>query len=387
MILRSFWDFWARPIRGESLALFRILLAVTILGSQLTGIWRTLGETCAPDGYCPIESNDEWTRSTYRLSLLRGPVTPGKAGASRLPLLGEWLPDWLVEDYPRLKGWQNWVSPETARAWDVWGKRLDSHYLLFALFLVSLVTLALGLGTRLSALAAALLAATFHHRLPWLMNGGDSLFRNGLYFLILAPAAAAWSLDRVIARRFRRLLGWPVSDEPVLIAPWSVRLMQIQVGLMYLFTGLYKLSDADYLHDWLRSLFGLAAIGEEKWGDYIDGQALYWVFNDVAITRWPYALVPVPFVLCQVMTWGTMAFEIGFSFFVWIRPLRRWVLLAGVLLHLGILMTMEIGWFSQVTLCWYVLFVPGERVKGVIEQFGLWLRGKPPEAAPVRLAA
>jgi hypothetical protein len=376
MILRPLWDFWARPIRGESLALFRILLALTILAAQLTGIWRTLPETCGPDGYCPIEANDDWTRKQFRLSLLRGPVTPEpKAGSSSVPLLGNWLPEWLIEDYPRLEKWQNWLSPETARAWDEWGKRLDSHYLLFALFLLALVTLALGLGTRLSALAAALLAATFHHRLPWLMNGGDSLFRNGLYFLILAPAGAAWSLDRVIGRGVRRLLGWPVADDPVMIAPWSVRLMQIQVCCMYLFTGLVKLSDAFFI------------TGGDRWGDYIDGMALYWVFNDVAITRWPYGWIPIPVLVCQLMTWGTLAFELGFSFLVWVRPLRKWVLLAGVLLHLGIFLTMEIGWFSQVTLCWYVLFVPGEKVSRAVEQIGVWLRGQPVEPAAVRLAA
>ena len=60
MILRAFWDFWAKPIRAEPLALFRILLALTILASLLTGIGRVLPEACGPDGYCPIKANDEW---------------------------------------------------------------------------------------------------------------------------------------------------------------------------------------------------------------------------------------------------------------------------------------------------------------------------------------
>src|SRR5262249_17318122 len=198
-------------------------------------------------------------------------------------------------------------SPQDAKAWARWGERWDSHVLLFIVFLLSLVCLALGLGTRFSALAAVLLAATFHHRLPWLMNGGDSLFRNGLYFLLLAPAGAAWSLDRVIGRWVRRRLGWPVSDEPVMIAAWSVPLMQIQVCCMYFFTGLVKLGDAFFITGEMRHL-----------GDYINGMALYWVFNDVAITRWPYAVVPIPVFLCRMMTWGTLAFELGFSFLVWI---------------------------------------------------------------------
>jgi hypothetical protein len=90
------------------------------------------------------------------------------------------------------------------------------------------------------------------------------------------------------------------------------------------------------------------------------------VLNDVAITRWPYALVPVPLIVCRLMSWATLVFELGFSFFVCIRPVRKYLLIAGLLFHLGILAVMEIGWFCQAAMCWYVLFVPGESVaKGV----------------------
>ncbi len=67
----------------------------------------------------------------------------------------------------------------------------------------------------------------------------------------------------------------------------------------------------------------------------------------------------------------TLVFEIGFSLFVCIRPLRKYVLLVGVLFHLGIFVVMEIGWFSQVVLCWYVLFVPGEQVAVVVRRFAV----------------
>src|ERR1019366_626878 len=114
-------------------------------------------------------------------------------------------------------------------------------------------------------------------------------FRNGLYFLILAPSGATWSLDQFLRRRRAVARGEPASDEPVLIEPWSV-----------------------------------------------------------------------PLFICRLLTWGTLAFELTFIVLVWFRPLRRWILLAGLGLHLGILMTMEIGWFSQVTMCWYALFVSGK---------------------------
>ena len=138
-----------------------------------------------------------------------------------------------------------------------------------------------------------------------------------------------------------------------MIPPWSVRLMQIQVAVMYLFTGLTKLGDVRLVDGWAR-------------GDWVDGTALYWVMNDVAVTRWSYAQLPVPMAVCRLMSWVTLIFEIGFAFFIMVRPLRAPVLLLGVALHLGILLTMEIGWFSQVTLCWYLLFVPGDRLSSLV---------------------
>src|SRR5262249_50821849 len=156
--------------------------------------------------------------------LLRGPIA--------LPLLDDWLPPELARAYP----WLNqWLSPEQAEAWARWGARPSSTYLLFGAFLASLLCLTVGFYTRLSALLSLLLANTFDHRLQEFMNGGDGLARNGLYFLVLAPAGAVWSVDRWLRRRT------DPAGEPVLIPPWSLRLMQIQVALMYLFSGLAKL--------------------------------------------------------------------------------------------------------------------------------------------------
>ena len=325
-ILRPLIDFWARPIRAEPLALFRILLGLTIIAAQLTGILLMLDLTCGPDGLRPIEAGDEWLERSGRPLLLRAPVS--------LPLLGKWLPDGMAEKYPWLEDW----VPDTAKAaWNEWGEQLSSHYLLYAIYLGALVFLTLGFRPRFMALVAVLLASTFHNRLSELMNGGDSLFRNGLYFLVLAPSGATWSLDNLLRRRRAVARGEPPSDGPVLIEPWSVRLMQLQLCFVYFFTGLVKLGN-----------------------DYFNGVAIYWVMNDVALSRWPYGVVPVPMFICRLLTWGTLAFELTFVVLIWVRPLRRWLILAGLGLHLGILVTMEIGWFSQVTMCWYALFVSGE---------------------------
>jgi hypothetical protein len=166
---------------------------------------------------------------------------------------------------------------------------------------------------------------------------------------MFSPASAAWSLD---ARRRRKNAG----TGPVLIPPWSVRLMQIQIALVYLFTGLVKLSapyyddDGSFAQDWLT------------------GEAVYWVLNDVALARWPYAWLPVPLVVCRLLSWATLAFELGFPLLVLFRRVRPWLLLAGLAFHLGIWVHTEVGWFSPVSMCWYALFLSGDTLERVVRR-------------------
>lgn len=350
---RALVDFWTLPLRAESLAAFRILLAATILLSQLTGLGRQLDTFCGPDDpLIPAETRDDWLARSGRICLLRGPVS--------VPFLGQWLPDkifgdWFKDTRRRL---ENWLPAEDARVWAQWGAQPASGVLLFRIYLLSLVCVLIGFRTRLMTLVAVLLAATFNNRLVELLNGGDSLARIGLYFLLLSPAGATWSVDAWVRNWFR---GAP-PPEPVTIEPWSVRLMQIQIVCMYLFTGLTKLDDvrpdAQWGWFWPR-------------GDWVEGNALYWVLNDVALTRWSYAQFPVPLVVCKLATWGTLFFELFFGLLVLFRWTRGATLLAGLALHLGILLFMEIGWFSQITLCWYVLFLSGERVAAWVGWLGL----------------
>jgi hypothetical protein len=343
-------DFWRRPVRAEPLALFRIVFGVTYLAALLIGLAPELNRYLE---LCPPEALDGWLGATGRWSLFRAPAH---------------FPERKPEETP-------FLSPEFARAWNDWGGRRENVQAMFALLVLAVVGLTLGLCTRTCSVAAWLLTISFHHRILWTINGGDDMFREGLFYLAVpglltailnigqgvprepAPAAAVWSLDRRWARRrgdASRAAG------PVFIAPWSVRLIQIQLCMVYFFTGLAKLG-ADWIH----------------------GEALYWVMNDLALARWPYFRLPVPMWLCRLASWGTISWEIGFPLLVACRWFRRGTLLVGVLLHLGILASMEVGWFSQVTLCWYAVFLPGDRLAAALARLS---PGKGPAAATLASA-
>ncbi len=366
------WRFWTEPVRAEPLAAFRILIGVTAMANLLTGFaWKLPGAVGGDDPLLPARTRDPWLQRTGRVSLLRGPVS--------LPLLGKWLPADVVGDHAP-KWAEGWVPEPWAEAWKEWGERPGSAYLLFGVLILALASMTVGFLTRLSTLVALLLITTFTNTLSEYLNGGDWMARLSLWYLLLAPAGATWSVDAWL---------WPPEGPgPVMVAPWSLRLMQIQLAFMYLFAGLIKLGDVHFDNGtWWASLDvanGLATLDATHYapgswwprGDWIDGSAIYWVMNDLSLTRWSYAQAPVPYFLCQMLTWTTLVFEIGFVVLVLWRWTRVPLLVVGVMLHLGILMTLEIGWFSEVVMCWYVLFLSGDAVTAASRR----LFGRPAEA-------
>jgi hypothetical protein len=371
----ALWRFWVRPMRAEPLAAFRITLGATILLSAAFSILGSFDLYLGENGLCPPDGLKPWLQRTNRFCLLVGPVgLPPKDLMNIGPLqrLRTWIPyeeevskDARPADKPEEASPEGKRLAETmgvaveswgrsaAREFEAWGRRPSSALLLVWIWLFVTATMTVGLFTRTSTVLCWALAVTFHHRLTWLNNGGDALFRVGLFYLMLAPAGAAWSLDalwrRAAQRRRAIRRGQPPPEEPPpLIAPWTVRLLQIQLCIVYIFTGLVKfVVDVDS-PDW-------------HGNDWITGRAVYWVLNDLTLNRLPYFLYApaIPLFLCKQLTWATLLFELYFSFFVCLRRLRPLLLLGGVLFHLGILIHTEVGFFSQVTLAFYPLFLSG----------------------------
>jgi predicted DCC family thiol-disulfide oxidoreductase YuxK len=193
-----------------------------------------------------------------------------------------------------------------------------------------------GLGTRACAIVAFVLLLSFHHRNPNILNAGDILLRTGLFCLALMPSWRALSLDRSILTR----VGWEPSP---LVPAWSLRLAQIQICIMYVFTGLDKLGhfDAANIHA----------------SDWIDGSAIARSLRYVTIARTG-VLAWVPIWATAPLTWITLAWEVLFPLLVISRRTRAAALAIGVLVHGGIFLTMEVTHFSLTTLAFYWLFVP-----------------------------
>ncbi len=200
------------------------------------------------------------------------------------------------------------------------------------------VCLMVGLHARLAAAIVFLAILWFQRRNPWILNAGDRLLANIGFFLMLAPSGAALSLDRW---RCHRDDFW---DHPSR-SPWAVRLLQIQMSMLYLSTVWEKLQG-------------------ERW---LDGSAVSFALRIGQLVR-----VEVPMaatdsiVLVSFLTWSTLAVELSIALFVWSRRLRPWVLGCGVILHLCIEVTMSVGFLGMAVLVGYLAFVPPQTTQRVV---------------------
>jgi uncharacterized membrane protein YphA (DoxX/SURF4 family) len=214
-----------------------------------------------------------------------------------------------------------------------------------ALWIAATICLLVGFWSRTSAAVAWALALSFANMNPYIDNAGDTVRGIVLFYLMITPCGAVWSVDRW---RERRRSG---DARPVFIYPWALRLMFVQLAFIYFCNGLYKLLGADWR----------------------EGQSLYYVLCDLTLSRVSFSQWPLPYWISQWMTWSVLAWEVGFPLWVAIPWTRKVALWFGVAFHVGILLTMEIGGFVPYML---VLYLP-------LLRWGrpLKLHGSPPLAA------
>ena len=66
------------------------------------------------------------------------------------------------------------------------------------------------------------------------------------------------------------------------------------------------------------------------------------------------------------LTWSTLAVELALGTLIWIRELRYWVLLAGVGLHLGIELSMNIPMFEWIMIITMLCMVDPKDMKDAL---------------------
>jgi hypothetical protein len=207
---------------------------------------------------------------------------------------------------------------------------LMHFFLLIGLFLILI-----GFGNRwVSALIGIFviyLNQAFLQRNVSVMFGADQI--GGIFLLYLALTDHSRYLSLQSFFKKRKQIGSEKSKG--LLTPVFYRLIQVQLCVVYAYTGFEKLRGASWWD------------GTALWSVFANPQ---FVITDMTWTRnFPWLIVFVSF--------STILFEIYFPIAVWIRPLRKYVLGFGVLFHTGIALIMALYGFALVMMAPYILFI------------------------------
>jgi hypothetical protein len=197
------------------------------------------------------------------------------------------------------------------------------------------VALALGWHTRVASVVVAVLLTVVQRRDVYVLNSGDLLLRELAFYVALMPAGECWSLDA------RRRGG----SQPR--APWGLRLLQVQVSLLYAASVVAKLHGTSWQ----------------------DGSAVGRAVQLVDLQRLvvPHTLA-TSVTLSALLTYGTLVVEAALVVGLWMPRARWWVMAGGVAIHLGIEATLLVGWFSLTVISCYLAFVPGPVLRTAVKR-------------------
>ena len=201
--------------------------------------------------------------------------------------------------------------------------------------LLAYLCMTVGIGGH-AAVIASLLASVWQtawNVLP--LSGAHQVLIVVLFSLVWVDCAQVLTLSRA------RPTGGEARPQAIV----ALRLLQYQVCLIYFSSGVSKFSG-------------------QLWRD---GSALYYALSHNIVQRFPLDVVPPSLQgLATLATYGTLAFELAFPFLVAWRRTRMVTLLAGVALHLGAWITLEVGPFSWMMIATYIAFISPERVAALV---------------------
>lgn len=199
----------------------------------------------------------------------------------------------------------------------------------FAVYVLATITLALGFKSRLSSIIVWLGFVSLYHRNCFIINSGDTFLRAMAFWMIFAPAGAAWSLDH---RARQKEHGFSYSE---LVPSWGLRCLQLQFCFVYYHA------------------FAAKAPG---WS-WVYGVAVYLSSRLEALLKFPLFPSPENIFIAKTVTWMTLVIESALFTLIWIKELRYYILGLAICMHLTIDWTMNIPQFEWTMIAAMVVFV------------------------------
>lgn len=203
---------------------------------------------------------------------------------------------------------------------------------LFGVWLASAVALLVGWRPLLAGLLAWACAVSVWNTNPGLHNGGDRLRHTLLLMTAVSCSGAVWGLSSVRTK---------LDPRPVLVPGWPVKVLFVQLAVLYFFSGYYK-------------------VISPLWRS---GFAMYWVSHDLAWSLCPGLAPRLPVGVHRLSALVTLAWELGFPVLAVLKRTRAATLALGVAFHVGTLFTLEVGAFALYALACYAPFAPWEKLR------------------------
>lgn len=242
-----------------------------------------------------------------------------------------WLPAALMNDLSDFL-----MGGQDAPRWN-WSyfNHIDSPALLWTVHIAALIVfflLMIGLFSRLMAVLALLAAISYSNRVtPGAYFGLDTINTMLAMYLVIGPCGARYSVDRLW--RLRR--GAPDRTPPSVSTNVAIRLIQVHMCVIYLFSGIGKIR------------------GDSWWF----GDAAWFSFANLEYQTWDMTwLVDYP-LLVNFMTHLTVFWELSYAALVWPRLTRPWALLLAVVMHGGIIFALGMPTFGLVMLIGNLAFI------------------------------
>jgi len=254
-----------------------------------------------------------------------------------------------------------WSNPVTRQALDPIGwpftvfHWVDGTWWLWSMHVLAMLVagaLLAGVLTPLMAALSLVFQLSYAHSNPAMLLGVDGLLILALAYLSLVPSGRVLGVfgrvepDYPQYPPYLAYLQDELPPRPEQGLPWSslpVRMLQLHLSILYLHSGLSKLTT-----DWLA------------------GTAL-WHPRLVALG----ALVPlntlqsVPY-LTSLITYGLVLFELFYCVLVWVRPVRYPMLALAVVVHLSVGIAWGLLPFNLLMIVLNLAFVPPAHLESLV---------------------
>jgi HTTM domain len=297
-----------------------------------TGVFR--GVTAQGSAFSTLDLLNRWQRfwfaeiPPYQFAHLR--IVFGLLGVIGLlgltPVSTYWAPTGLVP----LSG----SMAELKTALVNWNLGAAAGLILFVALVVFFVGMTVGYQTRAAVGACFLGSVIQYHWNTLPLSAGNQVVIAMLFCLVWADCGAVWSVDAWLQARRARPGSASISTAAYPV--WPLRLIRIQIAIIYLSSGLRKLFFSPV---------------------WRDGSALHFVLQQNVFSRLPIWFSPALDPLLTAMTYFVLFWELGFAVMLLHPWTRRLALITGVALHIGMWVSLEIGLFSWIMIASYLAFL------------------------------